>query len=174
VPVAYFTSNPPKTHTIPLGLRPPELILGKKIDNTLDIWAFGCLVFEFIANRPLYFIDTFCSISKGEETDDHLLMFRDTLGPLPDSLYSLWTRSSKYYTPERVQFNSLTYKDPEETDLLVNKMKPLEEEFDEDKPDDLSDEEGKMAKALIRRALQYDTAKRPTPSQLLQDPFFTS
>jgi serine/threonine protein kinase len=110
--------------------------------------------------------------SPEDQFDDHLLMFSDTLGPLPENLYGLWTRSPKYYTPERVQFNTLLHDHSEETDLLLHKMKPLEELFDDNKPADLSDEQSKMVKALLRRILQYDPAKRPTPSQILLDPWF--
>jgi serine/threonine protein kinase len=163
-------SNPPKTVITPLGLRAPELIISGEINSTIDIWAFGCLVFELVTGRRLYYVDYYDNPE--DETDDHLLMLSDTLGPLPESLYTLWTRSSRYYTSERVQYNTLLYDDPEETDLLLNKMKPLEEFFDECKPDDLSDEESNMIKALMRRILQYDPAKRPTPSQILQDPWF--
>ena len=28
----------------PLGMRPPEIILGKKWDEKIDVWTFGCLV----------------------------------------------------------------------------------------------------------------------------------
>ena len=108
-----------------------------------------------------------------DEIDDHILMLSDTLGPLPENLYALWPRSSKYYTSERVQFNTLLYEDPEETDLLSNKMKSLEDFFDENKPADLSDEESTMVKTLLRRILQYEPANRPTPAQILQDPWFT-
>jgi serine/threonine protein kinase len=104
--------------------------------------------------------------------DDYLLMLSDTLEPLPENLYALWTRSSKYYTRERVQFNTLLYDDPEETDLLSNKMQLLEELFNDNKPDDLSHKESKLVKALLRRMLQYDPARRPMPSQILQDPWF--
>jgi serine/threonine protein kinase len=140
------------------------------VNSTIDIWAIGCLVFELITGQQLYHVDDYDNPE--DQVDDHLLMLSDSLGPLPEKLYAFWTRSSKYYTPERVHFNTFLYDDPEETDLLLNKMKPLEELFDENKPDGLSDNESKMIKALLRRILQYDPAKRPTPSQILQDPWF--
>ena len=165
IPIAYFFSNPPTTIVTPVGLRDPELIISGAVNNTLDMWAIGCLVFELITGQRLYHVDDY--ENPEDQVDDHLLMLSDTLGPLPENLYVLWTRSSKYYTPERVQFNTLLYDDPKETDLLLNKMKSLEELFDENKPVDLSDRQSKMVKALLRRILQYDPAKRPTASQIL-------
>jgi serine/threonine protein kinase len=170
VPVAYFISDPPKTLVTPIGLRAPELILSGKVNKSLDIWSFGCLVFEYITGERLFDVSAI-SGSQEEQTDDHLLMLSDTLGPLPENLYNLWTRSSKYYTPERVLFNSIVYP-ANGIDPLSFKMGSLEETFDEVKPVDLSDEEAMMVKALIRRILQYDPTKRPTPSQILQDPWF--
>lgn len=48
---------------------------------------------------------------------------------------------------------------------------PLEELFDEASPD-ISKEESDAVKALIRRILQYDPAKRPSAEEILLDPWF--
>jgi serine/threonine protein kinase len=112
------------------------------------------------------------SRDKDIENDHHLLLFSDILGPLPHHLYSFWTRSSRYYTSERVIFNTFLEEVPESTDLLSARSKPLEELLDEQKPD-MSDNEAKQIKVLLRRILQYDPAKRPTPAELLKDPWFT-
>ncbi|CAK7267275.1 hypothetical protein SEPCBS119000_002459 [Sporothrix epigloea] len=50
-------------------------------------------------------------------------------------------------------------------------QKSLETRFDAAAPD-LDEEEATAVKALIRRILQYDPDKRPTASELLQDPWF--
>lgn len=47
----------------------------------------------------------------------------------------------------------------------------MEEAFDQVGPD-ISEEEGHKVKALIRWILQYDPAKRPSPAEILQDPWF--
>jgi non-specific serine/threonine protein kinase len=112
------------------------------------------------------------SRDKDIENDHHLLLFSDILGPLPDHLYSFWTRSSRYYTSERVLFNTFLEEVPEGTDLLSTRSKPLEGLFDEQRPD-MSDDEAKQINALLRRILQYDPAKRPTSAELLKDPWFT-
>ncbi|KAJ5432360.1 uncharacterized protein N7458_011516 [Penicillium daleae] len=51
---AYFFTDPPEKLVTPLGLRAPELILTGAIDNTIDVWSFGCLVFELITGQPLF------------------------------------------------------------------------------------------------------------------------
>ncbi len=46
----------------------------------------------------------------------------------------------------------------------------MEDLFDHAGPD-LDEEEAHMVKRLIRRILQYDAAKRPSPNELLLDPW---
>lgn len=47
----------------------------------------------------------------------------------------------------------------------------MEELFDRAEPD-LDEEEAHKVKALIRWILQYDPAKRPSPAEILSDPWF--
>lgn len=47
----------------------------------------------------------------------------------------------------------------------------MEELFDQAGPD-LGEEEARRVKAFIRRILQYDPAKRPSPTKILLDPWF--
>jgi serine/threonine protein kinase len=105
--------------------------------------------------------------------DEQLLMFSEVIGPLPENLYKCWERSSKYYTSDRVLFNTLPSDASEGIDPFVGKRQPLEEYFDANKPEELTTQDSNMIKALLRRVLQYDPETRPTASQLLQDPCFT-
>ncbi|KAG7442169.1 uncharacterized protein BT62DRAFT_1010694 [Guyanagaster necrorhizus] len=36
-----------RNHITPLGLRPPEIMLGGSLDETVDIWTFGCIMTYF-------------------------------------------------------------------------------------------------------------------------------
>lgn len=47
----------------------------------------------------------------------------------------------------------------------------MEESFDRTRPD-LDEGEAHKVKALIRWILQYDPAKRPSPAEILSDPWF--
>ena len=82
--VAYFFIDPPAKLIIPTGLRAPELILSQTINETLDIWSFGCLIFELITGRPLFCIPW----SGGDEDDEHLLSLHSILGRLPDHIFN--------------------------------------------------------------------------------------
>ena len=53
---------------------------------------------------------------------------------------------------------------------LMRKQKSMEELFDEADPD-ISKEEARLVKALIRRILQYNPAKRPSAAEISRDPW---
>ncbi|EAU37566.1 conserved hypothetical protein [Aspergillus terreus NIH2624] len=95
-----FFYGPSKKPVTPLGLRPPELILTGAVDNTIDVWSFGCLFFELITGQPL-----FCIPGSEYENNDHLLSLTVRLGALPDELFRHWETSSLYFTPDRQLFN---------------------------------------------------------------------
>ncbi|KAF8251481.1 kinase-like protein [Wilcoxina mikolae CBS 423.85] len=44
---AFWSSKPPTETVTPRGLRAPEIVFGLPFDHSIDIWSFGCLVFEF-------------------------------------------------------------------------------------------------------------------------------
>ncbi|KAF8653410.1 hypothetical protein AX16_003953 [Volvariella volvacea WC 439] len=49
-----FIDNQSTDDITPLGLRPPEIILGGEWDESVDIWTFGCLVFTLVTRIPLF------------------------------------------------------------------------------------------------------------------------
>lgn len=142
------------------------MILTGAVDHTLDIWSFGCLVFELITGQPL-----FCIPGPEFEDDDHLLSLTAGLGPLPDELFKHWKTSSLYFTPERKLFNCQLGGVAEGGEPLIVEQTSMEELFDQAGPD-LDTKEARKVKALIRRIMQYDPAKRPLPTEILLDPWF--
>lgn len=165
--IAYFFTDPPTKILTPLGLRAPELVLTGTINKTLDVWSFGCLTFELITGRPL-----FCVPGGEGEDDDHLLAMTARLGALPDELYRQWKTSSLYFTPDRELYNLAIGGVAEGEEPLLFEQTTLEEEFDQAGPD-VDEKEASMIKALIRHILQYDPAKRPSPAEILADPWFS-
>jgi non-specific serine/threonine protein kinase len=105
------------------------------------------------------------------EDDDHLLSLTTELGPLPDELLKHWTTSWLYFTPGRKLFNERLGGVGQGKEPLVLKPLSMEELFDQAGPD-LDDEEAHKVKGLIRRILQYDPMKRPSPAGILSDPWF--
>ncbi|KAJ5509085.1 hypothetical protein N7527_011228 [Penicillium freii] len=163
---AYFFTDPLTKPVTPLGLRAPELIFNGAVTNTVDIWSFGCLIFELITGQPL-----FCIPFSDMEDDDHLLSLTAQLGALPEELFKHWTTSSLYFTPERKLFNCQLGGVPPGEEPLILEQTSMEDCFDRADPD-LDEEEANKVKALIRWILQYDPAKRPSPAQILSAPWF--
>lgn len=136
------------------------------MDKTLDIWSFGCLIFELITGVPLL-----CIPRSDFEDDDYLLSLSERLGPLPDALFQQWKTSSRYYTPEGKLFNCSLGGVGEGEEPLMLEEKSMEELFDEAEPD-VGEGEATKAKGLIRRILRYDPAERPSAAEVLGDPWF--
>jgi non-specific serine/threonine protein kinase len=113
----------------------------------------------------------FCIPGTGFEDDEHLLQLTARLGPLPDKLYRHWKTSSLYFTPERKLYNCQLGGVPEGEEPFMVQENSMEESFDEAAPE-LDEEEACRVKALIRRILQHDPAKRPLPAEILRDPWF--
>ncbi|RBR21923.1 hypothetical protein FVER53590_13129 [Fusarium verticillioides] len=166
---AYFLSKPPKKPITPLGLRAPELVLMGEVDKSLDIWSFGCLVFELVAGQPLFCIPAYND--RTEEDDNHILELQAKLGPLPDELYSRWETSSQYYTKDRKLYNCQLGGIGEGEEPLMLEQTSMEEAFDLTAPD-LTYDEAEKVKRLIRRILQYYPSKRPAIKDILRDPWF--
>ncbi|KAH7110901.1 serine protein kinase [Dendryphion nanum] len=164
---AFWESNPPKSTVIPLSLRAPELILHRQFDRGIDLWSFGCLVFEIIAGKALFVVMQFGHDQKDEEEadDEHLLQLNDIIGPLPDSIIDSWPRYSTWYGPGRRRRNPFGDEEP-------YIYKSLENHFAECKSDEFDDKESAVICALIRDILVYDPSKRPSAIDILKHPWF--
>ncbi|KAF7537894.1 hypothetical protein G7Z17_g12753 [Cylindrodendrum hubeiense] len=169
---AFFRDEPPAKIGTPFALRAPELILNQKVDEKIDIWSFGCLVYELITNTQL-----FPACGEGQEmkeVDDHLLALNDILGDLPSSIMALWPRSGSWFGPDRERLNPRadlpTDNDRFNPKLFINVS--LETVFGQNKPHDIDDAESAVIVALIRRTLNYDPWLRPTAEELLEEPWF--
>lgn len=152
----------------PIGLRAPELVLKGEFNMAQDIWSFGCLIFELIAGRPLFYV---FGPGKDGIDDEHLLEITDRLGQLPDELYSHWKTSSRYYTEDGAKYNCMIGGVPEGREPLMLEQSSMEQAFDKESPE-VTKEEAIDIKTLIRWILQYDPAKRPSAREILCHPWF--
>ena len=133
---AFFASSPPERDVTPRNLRPPEPIFGDKATASLDIWSFGCLVFEFLTGFCLFHVWGMDS----EADDAHLLQLSDKLGPLPSSLLSRWRNANTYYNSEGKMVKNYIGDVPGDLfDPEINMLKQptLEEYFNQRKPADI-------------------------------------
>lgn len=153
---------------MPAGLRTPERVLTGAVNNTTDVWSFGCLVFELLTGMQL-----FCVSWSEWRDDDHIFSLIFGLGALPDDLFKQWKNSSLYYPPEGKVYNChLGGAKPGQEPLMISEPS-TEEYFDELAPE-IDEKEAQQVKTLLRWILQYDPVKRPSLAQILADPWFSA
>jgi serine/threonine protein kinase len=75
----------------PAALKAPEAILSCPAGRGIDIWSFGCLVFEFLTDLPLFRLPPIFDSHESLD-DDHLIQLTEVMQPLPKNLLSKWPR----------------------------------------------------------------------------------
>ena len=198
---AFFENDPPQSLITASSFRAPESILGYSISSGVDIWSFGCLLFELLTGSQLF---QMLPKNWGDYNidDHHLLMLTEIIGPLPEHLLAKWQRASIYYGPNRERLSTQPWDHDEDDiqgdstdsklddegdynefdDLEENEIptadrsppephKPLEKLFKDNKPDDIDEEEEQLVLSLLRSILQYEPHKRPLAADLLEHPW---
>jgi serine/threonine protein kinase len=162
-------NNPPSRTVTPVALRAPELVLRQEFGAEIDIWSFGCLMFEFLTGRLLFALMMLGhdQEEQDETDDDHLLQLNDILRPLPKSMIKLWPRFSKWYTPDRKRLQPYGNEEP----YIYDSIETL---FAKNKSPEIDEEEAAIVVPLMRRILEYDPVQRPTAEELLKHPWFSS
>ncbi|KAF2789710.1 kinase-like protein [Melanomma pulvis-pyrius CBS 109.77] len=165
---AFWLANPPSDTVTPVSLRAPELILHQPFGCSIDIWSFGCLMFEFLTGRTLFAVGILGNGQKEQDDgdDDHLIQLNDIIRPLPDSVMAAWPRAGKWYTPNRQRLQPYCNDEPYIHDSL-------EVLFWENKPAEIDDEESAVLCSLMRNILDYDPGNRPSAVDILKHPWFS-
>lgn len=127
----------------PVALRAPESILKQPVNEKIDIWSFGCLVYELITGSQLFCVTMMGDDKEEDADDDHMLEFNDILGELPDNLMMLWPRSGDWFGPGRERLNPRAVNGKEAiNELSSEEFDPNGSEAgdsDAEEPEDLSD-----------------------------------
>ncbi|KAF4777531.1 serine/threonine-protein kinase SRPK3 [Colletotrichum scovillei] len=93
---AFCIDDPPLSVLTPASLRAPEVILNEAIGTGIDIWSFGCIVYELVTGAALFQLPPF-GLSDTEKKDEQLIQLTDIIGPLPRTLAAKWSNAKKYY-----------------------------------------------------------------------------
>jgi serine/threonine protein kinase len=180
-------------------IRPPELLV-RDLDTirnhpfAIDIWHFGCLMYEILTGDQLFHLYHDIPPERMDGADDTLLVsMYKTLGRMPRSLFLKWPRSHLHFSPDgryapqdddEADFDPEDYTRyewrfgdaflPEETMETRNSWKtgPLEMMFRENIPSDMPADEEKTVVGLIRQMLQYDAKSRPSAEDIWYHPWF--
>lgn len=85
-----------KKHIQTCYYKSPELLLGIPYDQSVDIWAFGCLFYELLTGQILFDIDT--NIIQSNDERYHLFMMTEKIGVIPISMIMSSPYKNIYFT----------------------------------------------------------------------------
>jgi len=174
--------NPPASIVTPLALRAPEVILGDSLGPAIDVWNFGCIMFELLTDYTVFELFTF-GRQRTIIDDEHLIQLSEVVGPLPEHMCAHWPRYSTYFGPGGERLAAQPF-DLDESHIARtiraapgprDPPKPcalLEDKFYQYRPDDIDDTEAKQIASLLRGILQIDPRMRPSVAELLEHPWF--
>lgn len=140
--------------------RSPEVIIGYDINEKIDIWSIGCIVYELLNGNCLFDPTKY---KKEIDTDrEHLSLFFEMFGKLPSELWEYCDKSEQLFDNKgrikghkRIEYTSL---ETHLRDLELN-------QFD-------SDEELDDFCRFLSRFFKYVPKLRPSARELLDDPWF--
>eukprot|EP01125_Pyxidicula_operculata_P018367 TRINITY_DN651_c0_g1_i7.p1 TRINITY_DN651_c0_g1~~TRINITY_DN651_c0_g1_i7.p1 ORF type:complete len:493 (+),score=88.38 TRINITY_DN651_c0_g1_i7:230-1708(+) len=152
--------------------RAPEIILGLKFDHAIDMFAYGCCLYEFATGKPLF---------QSRNNNHHIRMILEARGMLPRKLISKGKFSNEYFDQnfkfiER-SIDVVTGKEIIKPILMSAKpsrniSKEIQACFPD--PDEKEKELVKRLVDLIEKSIHPDPTKRITPEQAMEHPFFQS
>jgi serine/threonine protein kinase len=153
----------------PVALRAPELVQQQPFGSGIDIWSFGCLMFELLTGRSLFALMMLGhdQQEQDETDDDHLVQLNDILRPLPESMMELWPRARKFFGPQRQRLQPYSDDEP----YIHESIEVL---FAGHKSPEIDDEKSAVLVLLMRQILEYDPSKRPSAEDLLKHSWFSN
>ncbi|KIJ62431.1 hypothetical protein HYDPIDRAFT_30399 [Hydnomerulius pinastri MD-312] len=162
---AQFVNRQTTDDITPLGLRPPEIILGGEWDESVDIWTYGCIVRCHRLQRH-HKSSLFKAVGHEKNaTDEDILLYQMIIfcGEFFQADFLMQCSRSHEYFNRNCK--------PKKFDRFVRK--PFQEciracNFP------FSDNEVEQAAAFLTRCLRLDPKNRATASELLQDPWLNS
>ena len=147
---AFFAGSQPSEIVTPPALRAPELVLKDKLETGLDVWSFGCLIFELVTNLTLFHVESLDGDQFDETTnDEHLIQITEIIQPLPEALLKKWSRASSYYGPtgERIDGPGILV-DPAQESIDMDFGAGLDEMDQEDGSDHETDSDRQSQASL--------------------------
>jgi serine/threonine protein kinase len=175
--LAFLEERPPTHLETPPHLRAPELLLGGcQLGHWVDMWSFGCLIYELLTGSPLFYVERMEGSEWEEQAKDkHLIQITEVLQPLPNKLLSKWRRVGSYYTTQGDRLDTDSDDETTETSSPLassERYHPLEVKFMEKRPADMDDKEVAEVSRIIRMVLRPDPSERVSAAQLLNEAWF--
>ena len=133
----------------------PEIIFGLNYDETIDIWALGCIIFELATGDSLFKVKRDANFSLNE---NHILKFIEILGYIPKKLI-MQMKQPKIYFDMLEKFNKFkSIKKTSIKNLLIENYN-----FKIDEAQALHD--------FLSKMFEYFPEKRPSAKNMLAHPW---
>ncbi|KAF8573007.1 kinase-like protein [Ramaria rubella] len=141
-------------------LRPQEFIIGGPWDEKVDIWTFGCLVFELVTGRALFKYEPYPKYNLDEPTYLLYQMMCYTGEDFSAEQLTVSALASKYFdTTCNLKSRPPLFDYPFESSIRVYKV--------------IDEAEVVSIANLMRRCLRLNPAQRASAAELLSDPWFS-
>jgi dual specificity tyrosine-phosphorylation-regulated kinase 2/3/4 len=146
--------------------RAPEVLLNATFGSSIDMWSFGCIIYELIAGYPLF---------PGENRNDQLNVIMELLGVPPASLITRGKASADYFRnggqprycrPTKMPDGTTSYI-PDKSPKGNTRVSPGEKTWDSVLKTRF---ESKLV-SFLKKCLEYEPNKRHIPINALMDPW---
>lgn len=141
--------------------RAPEVLLGLPYGSEIDVWSLGCVLFELVVGKPLFYAKT-----EGQM----LTVIASLLGPVPEYMVKSSTRRSVYFKADSNEFSETCKMDSSQMHRLYEPGTDLEGLLRASPSSLKSSSLGN----LLAQCLQWDPKNRITPQKALMHPWFGS
>lgn len=129
----------------------PEIIFGLDYDETIDIWALACIIFELATGDSLFKVKRDANFSLNE---NHILKFIEILGYIPKQII-MKMKNPKIYFDMLEKFNKFkTIKKTSIKNILIEKY-------------NFKSNEAQALHDFLIKMLEYFPDKRPSARNLL-------
>ncbi|KAF8903165.1 kinase-like protein [Gymnopilus junonius] len=156
---AQLVENHTENKISPPPLRPPEIIIGGPWDAKVDIWTFGCLIFELITGRAFFKYEPDPKLNLDEPNYIIYQMLCYTCEDISAEQLMVSAFADQFFDTN-CNFKAIPRLMDYPFEISIRCYKVIEE------ADVLS------TAALMRRCLRLDPAQRASAAELLSDPWF--
>ncbi|KAM4696375.1 dual specificity tyrosine-phosphorylation-regulated kinase 2-like [Rhinophrynus dorsalis] len=146
--------------------RAPEVMLGSQYGMPIDMWSFGCILVELLTGHPLF---------PGENAADQMACIMEVLGTPPPELLQSSTRVGDFFSSEGVPLycQNIRYRDGSR--VLRNGYSPRGKfrgtPASRSLLSTLKGRSDLLFLNFLKRCLEWDPARRMTPSEALCHPW---
>ena len=133
----------------------PEIIFNSDYNETIDIWALACIIFELATGEALFDTKRDANFSQNE---NHILKFIEILGNMPNKLINRMKNPKMYLDMFKKLTKLKNIKRTSIKDLLITKYN-----FEKEEAENLND--------FLSQMLEYYPEKRATAQEMLSHPW---